>query len=1024
MKKRKIIFIVSLFLLMLTSFRLVWIFANLHPEFPTVKEGVLDLRGIRLSDDEVLPLNGEWSFFPGKFIVPSHTDNLLSEKGKTWSTVPGDWSSALANDDYSPLGYGTYHLRILLNKEQESPYRIHFIDINTAATVYINGEKVGESGHPSENKDQSIPKNSFWDVSIPSHQKEIDMIIHVSNYEYSKSGGIIKPIRFGTDAAVMKEQRITFSLQFMMTMVLVLHGVYVFCIYLIFYRRRELLYLSVSFLFMAVATVVDDDKILLYLLPSVSYEWGIKLRIIAYLASGSFLAQFVKHFLSEYKRWHPILYVYNSICFVYVLCVACFPLHFYYLMDISTFLFIMNVPVILVLLVILKIVSSGKSNSIYLFLSIVSIASSIFWGLTNNMGKLGLPYYPLDLIIAVFCYAIYWFKYFFDVSKENQERADKLQRMDKQKDDFLANTSHELRNPLHAMLNIAQSSLENDKSVSREEHQHNLQLLITIGQRMSLLLNDLLDLPLLKANRIHLQMEKVNLSSIVSGVMDMQRFMTGDKNIEFILDIPDHFPSVIADENRLIQILFNFIHNAVKFTKEGKITVSAEIQKGMAVIHVKDTGIGMDEATMKRIFEPYEQGDTSMTAIGGGVGLGLSICKQFINLHRGSLWVTSTLGEGSTFSFNLPVADENDLREEERVSPIFTALEEVSMSALEFSEVSLNLEHPRVLVVDDDSMNLRILQRILSSEQYNVVTCTSGKEALSLLNKGNWDVVITDVMMPNMSGYELTQTIRTRYSISELPILLLTARSQWEDKYTGFQTGANDYVTKPVEKFELISRVRALTDLKYSINERVRMEAAWLQAQIQPHFLFNTLNTIASLSEVDPSKMIDLLNVFGNYLRASFDIRNLDKVVPLKHELELVHSYVYIEQERFKDRLTVEWEVDEGLFIQVPPLSIQTIVENAVKHGVLKRPHGGIIRIQIKEQLEFVGVMIADDGVGMTEDKLEQLLNNQSDHMRGIGLPNTDKRLKQLYGHGLVITSSLGQGTMVTFNIPKIPQTD
>jgi two-component system sensor histidine kinase ChiS len=138
------------------------------------------------------------------------------------------------------------------------------------------------------------------------------------------------------------------------------------------------------------------------------------------------------------------------------------------------------------------------------------------------------------------------------------------------------------------------------------------------------------------------------------------------------------------------------------------------------------------------------------------------------------------------------------------------------------------------LVVDDDVLNLKISENILDAESFDIVAVTSGKEALSQLETRKWDLVIADIMMPHMSGYELTRVIRERYSISELPILLLTARNRLEDIAAGFLSGANDYVTKPADAMELKFRVQALTDLNRSVHERLRMEAAWLQAQIQP----------------------------------------------------------------------------------------------------------------------------------------------------------------------------------------------
>src|SRR5699024_9012627 len=155
---------------------------------------------------------------------------------------------------------------------------------------------------------------------------------------------------------------------------------------------------------------------------------------------------------------------------------------------------------------------------------------------------------------------------------------------------------------------------------------------------------------------------------------------------------------------------------------------------------------------------------------------------------------------------------------------------------------------------------------------------------------------------------------------------------------------------KPVDALELKARVEAVIHLKQSINDQLRMEAALLQAQIQPHFLFNTLNSIAALSEVDPKKMNQLLMEFGNYLRKSFDLDNLSVLVPIEQELDLVRSYLYIEKVRFGSRLEVFWDIPNQLDFKLPPLSIQPIVENAVKHGLLKKNAGGTLTISIKEE--------------------------------------------------------------------------
>ncbi|MFK4344739.1 sensor histidine kinase [Paenibacillus sp. RC253] len=222
--------------------------------------------------------------------------------------------------------------------------------------------------------------------------------------------------------------------------------------------------------------------------------------------------------------------------------------------------------------------------------------------------------------------------------------SDRLQRADQVKNDFLANTSHELRNPLHGMINIAQSVLDNQTHTLDERNRSNMQLLITVGRRMSLLLNDLLDVTRLRERDIRLEKRSLKPQGVASGVLDMLRFMTDGKSLEMVISIPDHFPNVLADENRLVLIFFNLLHNAVKYTNAGTISIQADIRDGMAHIHVRDTGVGMDEETQQRIFQPYEQGTTHLTVIGDGLGLGLSISKQLIELHGGTLRVHSSSG--------------------------------------------------------------------------------------------------------------------------------------------------------------------------------------------------------------------------------------------------------------------------------------------------------------------------------------------------------------------------------------------
>jgi DNA-binding response OmpR family regulator len=332
----------------------------------------------------------------------------------------------------------------------------------------------------------------------------------------------------------------------------------------------------------------------------------------------------------------------------------------------------------------------------------------------------------------------------------------------------------------------------------------------------------------------------------------------------------------------------------------------------------------------------------------------------------------------------------------------------------------------RILLVDNDAAILHWLAHLLGDARYNVSFAIDARDALEQLQKHRFDLVIAGVMLPDVSGCELTRMIRQRFVLSELPVLLLDGRNRPEDLAAGFLAGANDVVAKHVEDVVLKARIRALIELKLSVEERLRMEGAWMKAQIQPHFIYNTLNSIASLGTTNTDRMLDLMEVFGNYLRMSFDVRNAGRVVPLERELNLVRCYLYIEEQRFGERLKVKWELDADMNVLLPPLSIQTLVENALHHGILCRSTGGCIRIRIWSYDQYTEVTVEDNGKGMSNEAWQAWASHQawvsqasSTAKRGGGLRSIDARLKQLFGSGLNIVSSPGKGTSVSFQIPK-----
>src|SRR5690625_1517209 len=731
-------------------------------------------------------------------------------------------------------------------------------------------------------------------VFKPDENGIIDVVIQVANFKDTRSSGIVRSIKFGTASAITKEKNLSLAMQVFTTAILLIHAIYAIILFFLGKLEKRLLYFSgLLFSIMIVNLLMNDEKIL-HLLFNIEYNWAFKLTN----GFGVFsMLLLFKSFDHSWLRHRQIINRVISAGFIIVMMMT------------------------------------------FLLLSIIALFHQFSWFFYWMKTGISVAHYPFDLITAIALLSSVWFKEYFTMHANTKKLASQLQQLNENKDQFLANTAHEFKNPLHGIINMSEGVLNRENKTLTEKSTRDLETVLNVSRRMSLLLNDLVDVTSFRSGQPKLQKSNIHLQSAVNGVTDMLQFLADTKPINIVNEISEDFPPVYADENRLIQILYNLLHNAIKFTNEGTIKITATVENDEAIISIADTGIGIDEDFLKRVFSAYEQTNDS-TINASGLGLGLHISKQLVELHDGQLNVTSALNKGTTFSFSLQLAknEEEEMIPTDNVSKISlkTDTADYQNKSIQFLtdtditnrtnavEPSIYLEkNINISLVDDDPINLQVIQSILEEEKYETTSVLSGKDALAQITNKEWDLVITDVMMPEMSGFELTKLIREKYLFTELPVLLLTARNNSQDIQTGFVYGANDYVTKPVERLELIARVNALTAVKYAVKKRLQLETAWLQAQIKPHFIFNTLNSILALSSIDIKKMKNVIYDLSEYFRRKLQFTNIEELIPLEEELSIVRSYVKVEQVRFGHRLNVEWDINYDGEIKIPFLSIQ-----------------------------------------------------------------------------------------------------
>lgn len=435
------------------------------------------------------------------------------------------------------------------------------------------------------------------------------------------------------------------------------------------------------------------------------------------------------------------------------------------------------------------------------------------------------------------------------------EQKTKLERLDKLKDEFLANTSHELRTPLNGITGLAEALLY-DQSLS-ESQIKKLHLILNSSHALTRHVDDILDYSKLKNQNIKFKFASVDIKSAVNVAISILSVLADKKNLQLNNEVFESCPRVKADEDRLIQIFCNLIGNAIKFTKSGSITIKAEGEQTSEgstqyqKISVIDTGIGISESDYSKVFSAFEQTEGQASREYSGTGLGLSITKSLIEGQGGKIGLKSTLNQGSNFYFTLPLADASD----ELINPVessgiskrldviakdqaFTAekMEINSSNSKPKLEPLMNQNSPqseldgdkyasfkgaKVLCVDDDTVNLSVLESILEAYNIEFKNYTDPLLAIDLLEKDQYrpHMVLLDVMMPKMTGYEFLQRVRSKFNSGELPVILLTARTQTKDMLTGLELGANDYLHKPIHRDELLARMNSLIDLSRLTNE-------------------------------------------------------------------------------------------------------------------------------------------------------------------------------------------------------------
>jgi len=782
---------------------------------PLAEEGLLDLTTWDYSSRGPVRLEGEWMQRWGELLSPED----FPGSGASLVRLPMLWGGEGRPE--TPKGIATYGLKVLPGSLGQRGALLIETPLS-AVKVWINGMPRGESGSLGKTALEEEPRRHGLLVCFSQGEGPVDIVIQLSNHT-NVVGGLNSPIWFGREDQLSLMRKRSGTLAAVFGGAFFLLALFHLSFYSIRRSERVNLYFGLYCLMWSLSTIFGNAGGCLMdsLIPGLPWRLTIDLSLIPYGISVPLLVMFY-HVLFPHRFSAFIDGLYLSLGAAFVLTILLAePNAFgsapklYRLVTLST------VPYLGYRFARDLI---GKRPGVallapgYLVLGVSGAADLFFDFHLVSDRSLSL----MSSFVFIFSYSFLitarFSKAFATVEALNVELEEKnqaLTRLDRLKDEFLANTTHELKTPLNGIIGISESLKNGVAGPLTESAQSNLSLIVSSGRRLSGLINDILDVSLLRKREVRLNPRPISLRPLVDRVLPLAASQLKGGGLHLENKVDEALSQARADENRVIQILHNLVGNAVKFTPEGRITVKAREVEGWIEVAVCDSGVGIPEARLDSIFDPFVQGDGSIGRSQGGAGLGLSITRDLVTLHGGQIRVVSQPGEGSCFTFTLPKATEkqdahctSNVLETPFVHMDLESTGAVAAPVLPSVGVGTG-RCPRILAVDDDPVNLQVVVNALSLEGMEVHATSSGTECLAWMeSNGKPDLLLLDIMMPGLSGYEVCREVRGHHAPAELPVILLTAKNRTEDLLEGFHSGATDYLTKPFASEELLARVR------------------------------------------------------------------------------------------------------------------------------------------------------------------------------------------------------------------------
>lgn len=792
-------------------------------------DAVIDLSNYNFKNSGTILLSGAWSFVFNRYLtmhdIRSREDKIIKLPHDRID-VPGSWNSKPKPDgSKSYSGYATYILKVVLPASavnEEMGIKIPYV--STSYRIFINDRLMGINGNPGIDQDSTEARNRKQVIVFTPQEHSFYIIMHIANFEH-RAGGMVRPLEFGKASQVIESRETGIAIDFFLFGAIFLMGIYHIGIFSFRTREWPLLFFGFFCIALSLRVLTTGESMLIALWPELPFWVQLKIEYFGTYAAGTLFIEFM-------RRLYPAAFnnktikAFLAIGLVFIFIVIFTP-GYIYSNTVRIFEIVVVVWGVYVLYILGILAYRKKEGALMLILGWMFFFLTIIIDILNfNNVFISYPVAPAGFLGFILAQALVLSSRFttaFERVKELsgnletkvKERTAELQKAkenaeaaSRAKADFLANMSHEIRTPMNAILGTAQL-LSNTKL--GEDQKKMVKMFSNAGNTLLHIINDIIDLSKVESGKIELANNPFYLREIIENTImifySQVNHVKIDFGFEIEADVPDYYS---GDSNRMVQVISNLLSNAIKFTEEGEILLKIEkvksntiTQKDVLKFSVSDTGIGIDRDHIPGLFDRFSQESSGTSRKYGGAGLGLAISKQLVILMGGDINVNSTPDEGTVFIFTV------ELQRLEKPS-------NKTDGTIEKDKLVKTPGILNILIADDSEDNLFLLQRFLKDLNCNIVAAHNGEEAFEEYKKQPFDLILMDLQMPIMNGYEATEAIRkyeNENNMKSTAVIAVTAYALNEEKEKGMQFGFADYITKPLNKKQLQETVKKTANI-------------------------------------------------------------------------------------------------------------------------------------------------------------------------------------------------------------------